>query len=232
MSRRIFVPVLALSLSASVAGVGGSLRPAGAEPATVTIAGSVQSELGCPGDWLPECTLTQLALDADDGVWQGSFSVPAGTYEYKAALDGTWDENYGLGAVRDGPNIPLVARRTGRGQVLLRRRVALGDRQPVVGDRHGAGQLPERARLRRRLGSGVPAVLAPGPRRRRGRHLLDHDAATRRLRGKGRHRRGVGRELRRRRNTGRRQHPVRSDRARRRRHVQLRRRAATRSTSP
>ena len=102
------MPVLALSLSASVAGVGGSLRPAGAEPATVTIAGSVQSELGCPGDWLPECTLTQLALDADDGVWQGSFSVPAGTYEYKAALDGTWDENYGLGAVRDGANIPLV----------------------------------------------------------------------------------------------------------------------------
>ena len=102
------MPVLALSLAASVAGVGGSLRPAGAEPATVTIAGSLQSELGCPGDWLPECTLTQLTLDADDGVWQGSFPVPAGTYEYKAALDGTWAENYGLGAVQNGPNIPLV----------------------------------------------------------------------------------------------------------------------------
>jgi pullulanase-like protein len=87
--------------------VGGSASPALAEPASVTIAGSLQSELGCPGDWQPECTSTHLALDADDGVWQGTFAVPAGAWEYKAALDGTWDENYGLGAVRDGPNIPL-----------------------------------------------------------------------------------------------------------------------------
>ena len=47
-----------------------------------------------------------------------------------------------------------------------------------VGDRHGAGQLPERARLRRRLGSGLPAVVAAGPRRRRHRHVL-HDRRCR-----------------------------------------------------
>jgi glycosidase len=97
-----------LALVVATAGlVGGSASPALAEPATVTIAGSLQSELGCPGDWQPECASTHLALDADDGVWQGTFAVPAGAFEYKAALDGTWDENYGLGAVRDGPNIPL-----------------------------------------------------------------------------------------------------------------------------
>src|SRR5215213_1592012 len=39
-------------------------------PSAVTVAGSLQSELGCSGDWQPECTATQLAFDAEDGVWQ------------------------------------------------------------------------------------------------------------------------------------------------------------------
>src|SRR6267378_4891731 len=78
-----------------------------AQPATVTIAGSLQSELGCAGDWDPACTATHLAFDATDGVWQGTFGVPAGNWEYKAALNGTWDENYGANATRGGDNIPL-----------------------------------------------------------------------------------------------------------------------------
>jgi len=106
-SRRTLVLALVLTLAASTAGVVGSASPAAAEPATVTIAGSFQDELGCPGDWMPDCALTHLAFDADDGVWQATFVVPAGAWEYKAALNGTWDENYGRGAVRDGPNIPL-----------------------------------------------------------------------------------------------------------------------------
>jgi glycosidase len=100
--------VQVLILTAATAGVlAGSAAPAMAEPDTVTIAGSLQSEVGCAGDWMPECTATHLAFDVGDDVWQASFSLPAGTWEYKAALNGTWDENYGLGAVRDGPNIPL-----------------------------------------------------------------------------------------------------------------------------
>ena len=79
-----------------------------AEPASVAIAGSLQSELGCPDDWQPDCDATELAFDADDGVWQATFAVPAGDWEYKAPLNDSWDENYGLGAVRDGPNIPLT----------------------------------------------------------------------------------------------------------------------------
>ncbi|MGC4000788.1 MAG: pullulanase-type alpha-1,6-glucosidase [Anaeromyxobacter sp.] len=78
-----------------------------AAQASVTVAGSLQSELGCPGDWQPECTATQLLLDPGDGVWQGLFAVPAGDWEYKAALDGTWDVNYGAHAAPNGPNIPL-----------------------------------------------------------------------------------------------------------------------------
>jgi len=69
--------------------------------------GSLQSELGCAGDWDPACAATHLAFDTTDGVWQGTFSVPAGTWEYKAALNGSWDENYGANAMRGGDNIPL-----------------------------------------------------------------------------------------------------------------------------
>ena len=76
-------------------------------PTSVTIAGSLQSEAGCPGDWDPACAATHLAYDAGDDVWQGTFSLPAGSYEYKAALNNGWDENYGLHAVSNGANIPL-----------------------------------------------------------------------------------------------------------------------------
>ena len=76
-------------------------------PATVTIAGSLQSELGCPGDWQPECASTHLGYDAADDVWQGVFNVPAGGWEYKAALNDSWTENYGLNAAPGGANIPL-----------------------------------------------------------------------------------------------------------------------------
>ncbi|MGC9041155.1 MAG: alpha-amylase family glycosyl hydrolase, partial [Roseiflexus sp.] len=78
------------------------------DPSSVTIAGSFQSELGCPGDWQPECAITRLVYDAADQVWQATFTIPAGTWEYKAALNGSWDENYGANAQRNGANIPLT----------------------------------------------------------------------------------------------------------------------------
>ena len=79
--------------------------PSGA--ASVTVAGSLQSELGCPGDWQPDCSATHLAFDAEDDIWQGTFSFPAGDWEYKAAIDDSWFENYGANAQPDGPNISL-----------------------------------------------------------------------------------------------------------------------------
>jgi glucoamylase len=77
-------------------------------PTSVTIAGSLQSEAGCAGDWDPACATTHLVFDASDGVWQGTFTLSAGSYEYKAALNDAWTENYGLHATRDGANIPLT----------------------------------------------------------------------------------------------------------------------------
>jgi maltose/maltodextrin transport system substrate-binding protein/arabinogalactan oligomer/maltooligosaccharide transport system substrate-binding protein len=74
---------------------------------SVTIAGSLQDEVGCPGDWQPECDKTFLSDEDGDGVWTGTFKLPAGDYEYKAALNGGWAENYGAEGAKDGANIPL-----------------------------------------------------------------------------------------------------------------------------
>src|SRR4029450_12700325 len=74
-------------------------------PTMVVVPGSFQDELGCPGDWQRDCKATALAFDADDDVWQGTFDVPAGAWEYKVALGGSWDENYGANATRNGANI-------------------------------------------------------------------------------------------------------------------------------
>jgi glucan 1,4-alpha-glucosidase len=76
-------------------------------PTSVTIAGSLQSEAGCSGDWQPDCATTHLTYDGADDIWQGSFALPAGDYEYKAPLNDAWTENYGLHAQQDGANIPL-----------------------------------------------------------------------------------------------------------------------------
>lgn len=78
-----------------------------AQPLTVTAAGSFQQELGCPSDWQPWCGITHLTFDPDDLVWQAIFSIPAGAWEYKVALNDDWLENYGQNAARGGANIPL-----------------------------------------------------------------------------------------------------------------------------
>ena len=77
------------------------------EPTSVTIVGSLQSEMGCAWDWDPACAGAHLTYDANDDVWRGTWPLPAGNWEYKAALNDSWDENYGLHATPGGANIPL-----------------------------------------------------------------------------------------------------------------------------
>jgi pullulanase-type alpha-1,6-glucosidase len=79
-------------------------------PSTVALVGSLQSELGCAGDWMPECAQTRLQpVAGSPGVFRGTFVVPAGSYEYKVALNNSWDENYGAGGVAGGANIAITA---------------------------------------------------------------------------------------------------------------------------
>ncbi len=89
-----------------------AVAPPEPQPSSVTIAGDLQDELGCPGDWQPDCAATHLTFDADDTVWQGTFNLPAGNWNYKATIDDAWDENYGANAQRGGANIALSAAAT------------------------------------------------------------------------------------------------------------------------
>lgn len=77
------------------------------QPTSATIVGNLQAQLGCPGDWQPECVASQLILDEADLVWQKTFTLSAGDWEYKTALNGGWDENYGQNAASNGGNIGL-----------------------------------------------------------------------------------------------------------------------------
>lgn len=70
----------------------------------VNAPGSYQAAAGCPGDWQPECDVTAMT-QGDDGKYRsGPFSLKAGDYEVKVALDGSWTTNYGSDGKQDGPN--------------------------------------------------------------------------------------------------------------------------------
>ena len=69
----------------------------------VTVPGSHNSEMGCAGDWTPDCSAAGLTRRAD-GVWEGTFDLPAGEYEYKVAINGSWAVNYGVGGEPGGAN--------------------------------------------------------------------------------------------------------------------------------
>lgn len=74
----------------------------------VTVAGALQSEMGCAADWDPACPESRLAFDTGDGLWHGEFTLPAGSYEWKIAIDNSWDENYGAGGAAGGGNLTLT----------------------------------------------------------------------------------------------------------------------------
>jgi glycosidase len=79
--------------------------PPATQPGAVAIAGTLNSEQGCPADWEPWCDQAQMTLDGNDKIWKKTTTLPAGPYAYKAALDRLWTENYGDAGVRDGSNI-------------------------------------------------------------------------------------------------------------------------------
>jgi len=74
-------------------------------PQSVSFPGTIGSALG-GADWAPDDPAVQ-ATGEGLGVWALVADLPAGEYEFKVAINGSWDENYGLGGERNGPNIPL-----------------------------------------------------------------------------------------------------------------------------
>ncbi|MDN5782520.1 MAG: hypothetical protein L0H23_10975, partial [Luteimonas sp.] len=79
--------------------------PPKTQPDAVSVPGSFNASVGCGADWLPACDQVQLSFDPDDQIWKKTLDIPKGDYDYKAAINKGWDENYGAGGVRNGSNI-------------------------------------------------------------------------------------------------------------------------------
>jgi glycosidase len=71
----------------------------------VIFPGTIQG-VGGAKDWNPNGEETR-ALEVSPGIYELVLMLPKGHYEYKVALNGSWAENYGAGAQKDGANINL-----------------------------------------------------------------------------------------------------------------------------
>ena len=135
-----------------------------------------------PGDWDPACDAVQLNRGADDDIWSRTYTLPAGDWAFKAAINRSWDENYGAKAVPGGGGHRLPDDGDDRpGHVLLRPPDALGDQRRAGRHRRRDRDLPVRDGLPGRQQRRLPARLAAGPGRRRRLQPLDHGGTARHL---------------------------------------------------
>ncbi|MBI5353271.1 MAG: pullulanase-type alpha-1,6-glucosidase [Chloroflexi bacterium] len=112
----LHILVICAILTASFSSVFASVAQAQStpNPDSVNIPGTHQDELGCSGEWQPDCANTQLTYELEDDVWQGTFEIQPNNDgdkkgpRYKAALNGGWGENYGLNASGGGADVPLL----------------------------------------------------------------------------------------------------------------------------
>ena len=59
-------------------------------------------------DWEPADLAAQATDLAGDGLWTMIATLPGGTYAFKVAVGGSWEENYGRDGVPDGSDIPFT----------------------------------------------------------------------------------------------------------------------------
>lgn len=86
---------------------GPELEAAFPQPDAVALAGDFGTVLGSPEDWQPHFDEVQMTLDPDDQLWKLTADLPAGFYSFKAALNRSWDENYGAFGQPNGANHEL-----------------------------------------------------------------------------------------------------------------------------
>ena len=151
-------------------GGGGGVEPV-EQPAGVAVPGDHNSEMGCPGDWQPDCAQAQLALDDDDEIWKGEFDLPAGVVCLQGGdRTATGTRTTAPGGAPNGGNIAYTAPGTPV-TFYYEHSHALRHVRRRAPDHDAGGQPPVRARVLRRLGAGLHARLADRPGRRRRGHL-------------------------------------------------------------
>ncbi|MBE2234552.1 MAG: hypothetical protein IAE85_13755, partial [Anaerolinea sp.] len=75
----------------------------------VTFPGNWVNAAGLGNDWAPDNLATRASDANSDGVWKFNAPVPAGSYEFKATVGGSWEENYGVNGVPNGDNVPFTS---------------------------------------------------------------------------------------------------------------------------
>ncbi len=73
----------------------------------IMVAGNLQRQLGAAKDWDPSDMKTQMK-DLGHGFYSYTTNLLAGSYSYKIAVNGSWNENYGLNGNADGSNLQLT----------------------------------------------------------------------------------------------------------------------------
>ena len=71
----------------------------------VVLAGTFQHALG-GANWQPGDKATEMK-EVQPGIFEFQANLPAGSYQYKIACGGGWNENYGVGFQANGPNLTL-----------------------------------------------------------------------------------------------------------------------------
>ncbi|MEW6870219.1 pullulanase-type alpha-1,6-glucosidase [Trueperella pyogenes] len=79
--------------------------PSGIGRNDVVIPGTHQQAMGCSNNWDPACVDSRLTLDGASGLYRGTWKLPKGDYEYKVAIGGSWDVDYGAGGKPKGDNV-------------------------------------------------------------------------------------------------------------------------------
>ena len=109
--RRLGTVALAAALAVAVNQL---VIPSVADAATetVTVAGDLDSEIGCGSDWVPDCAAAHLTRQTS-GRFVGTWEVPAGAYQYKFATNDSWSNpNFGLRGGSGNISLPVAANPT------------------------------------------------------------------------------------------------------------------------
>ncbi|MBG6225915.1 hypothetical protein IWX63_002498 [Arthrobacter sp. CAN_A2] len=77
------------------------------QPQSVALSGDFAPLFGDAGHWSTDLRELQFAWDATENLWLHTLQLPAGTYQFKILVNGSWEENYGRFGTRDGANHEL-----------------------------------------------------------------------------------------------------------------------------
>ncbi|AUZ89112.1 glycosidase [Arthrobacter agilis] len=77
------------------------------QPQSVALSGDFDPLFGEAGHWSTDLRELQFAWEPTENTWKLSLQLPAGNYQFKILVNGSWDENYGRFGVRDGENHEL-----------------------------------------------------------------------------------------------------------------------------